>query len=1112
MKKKRINAMSHVWNLRQQVLIFRNFLMIGTFVCCALSVDASAQQKTTVTVNLKNVSLNEVISELKRQTDYDFFYNTELAKSKKNVNVMAKDKQVTEVLDEILPPLNMEYAIQGDMVTIRAGEQKQVQTTESKKLSGTVIDAEGNALPGVTILVKGTTLGTATDMDGKYNLTLPLTGQDLILVFSFIGMDSKEVTYTGQQTINVTLVASATEIDEVVITGIYTRKKESFTGSSQTYRDEELKMVGNANVLQSLKTLDPSFAIIENNEFGSDPNHLPDIEIRGKTSVVGLTDEYETDPNQPLFILDGFETTLQTISDLSMDRVQSITVLKDAAATAIYGSKAANGVVVVETKLPKAGALRLNYNANVQLSFADLTDYNLMNSYEKLTFERLAGCYRLIDDQGNIKDEDQDQIYQDMMKEVARGVDTYWLSEPLRFAVTHRHTLSIEGGDNVFRYGVGLSYGKTEGVMKGSDRQVMNGNIRLIYRKGRLAFTNNLNIDYTKAEREPVAFSEFAQANPYFRKYDENNELQKILYSTYSDTYYNPLWDMEQNNFDVTETTGFTNNFEVDWRVIDELRIRGRFGLTKSNEQSKVFRSPFNSEFDQVSENAKKGSYTETNAQPLNYDGELSITYGKLLREVHMVNAVGGMRFTQNGSNQSEYEVQGFIDDEFSNPAFALGYQEDGKAVYTDAKNRSVSYYLNFGYSYNDRYLLDLNYRSDGSSVFGADKQFTNTWSVGIGWNIHKEAFFIDVPGISLLKLRASIGNPGNQNFDDYISTRVYTYNTDNMNIFGASAIISNLGNRGLEWQKTLDRNIGFDVIFIDNRLRINFDYFNKKTDPLLVYIGTPSSTGTTQIPRNIGEQITQGITLTVNYSIIRKEDVFWSVNMNMRHQTSEYQGIGDNLTKYNIDNQNRNLTRYYDGGSPTDLWAVKSVGIDPATGREIFLDKSGNQTFVHDYDDEVVVGNTEPKVEGVIGTSFYYKGFSASINLRYRLGGQIFMQTLYDKVENLSASKKWENLDKRALYDRWKQPGDEAKFKSISESEVTPMSSRFVEDNNVLSGESISLGYETTNKWLRHIGASSFNVRAYMNDIFRISTVKNERGLSYPFARSVSFSVGLTF
>ena len=429
-----------------------------------------------------------------------------------------------------------------------------------------------------------------------------------------------------------------------------------------------------------------------------------------------------------------------------------------------------------------------------------------------------------------------------------------------------------------------------------------------------------------------------------------------------------------------------------------------------------------------------------------------------------------------------------------------------------DSKNRALSYYLNFGYSYDDRYLLDLNYRADGSSVFGSDKQFTNTWSVGLGWNIHNEAFFENVSGISLLKLRASIGNPGNQNFNDYISTRVYSYNTNNMNIFGSSAIVSNLGNRGLEWQKTLDRNIGFDLVIVDNRLRVNFDYFNKKTDPLLVHIGTPSSTGATTIPRNVGKQITQGVNVTLNYSIIRRDDMFWSVNANMRHQTSEYRNVSDVLTKYNLDNRNRNLTRYYDGGSPSDLWAVRSCGIDPATGREIFLTKEGKQTFVHDYDDEMVVGNSDPDVEGVIGTSFYYKGFSASINLRYRLGGQIFMQTLYDKVENLSSVKKWENLDKRALYDRWKQPGDKAKFKSIADSEVTPISSRFVEDNNVLSGESISLGYESTGKWLSRIGASSMLFRAYMNDIFRVSTVKNERGLSYPFARSVSFSLGVTF
>ena len=1083
--------------------------LLMTFV--SLTATALGQRAT---IKLDNVDLQVAFNEIKQKMGYTFVYNDQVVKNVGKISVNVTSDNVTHILKKCLEGTSLDFYIEDNIVVIKS-KAEQARETERKPVTvkGKVVDEKKQPLPGVTVLLKGTTLGVTTGGEGDFSIVITDTTK-AELVFSFIGMVSQTIPYKsipkGEWTI--VLKDDVQEMDEVVVTGIYSRKKESFTGSTTTFTSKELKMVGNQSVLQSLKTLDPSFAIIENNEFGSDPNHLPNIEIRGKSSIVGLTDEYETDPNQPLFILDGFESDLETINDLSMDRVQSITVLKDAAATAIYGSKAANGVVVVETKLPAMGSLRVNYNGNLQLTFADLSDYNLMNSYEKLTFERLAGCYRLIDDEGNILDEEQDQIYNDLMKEVARGVDTYWMNEPLRFATTHKHTLSIEGGDATFRYGAGLSYGKTEGVMKGSDREVMNGNIRLIYRKGKLSFTNNLNINYSKADREPVAFSEFAKANPYFRKYDENGELKKILFQNYAATYYNPLYDMNQTNFEETKTTGFTNNFEVDWRVIDELRVRGRFGLTKSNEQMKKFRSPFNTEFNSQADIANKGSYEERNTQNLNYDGDFSLTYGKLFNEKHMVNVVGGMRLSQNGSNNSAYKVQGFIDDEFSNPAFALGYQKDGNATYQDSKKRAVSYYLNFGYAYDDRYLLDVNYRSDGSSVFGSDRQFTNTWSVGLGWNIHKEAFFSDIEGISLLKLRASIGNPGNQNFDDYISTRIYSYNTDNMNIFGSSAIVSNLGNRNLEWQKTLDRNIGFDIIFLDNRLRVNFDYFNKRTDPLLVQIGTASSTGVKTLPRNVGKQITEGITLTMNYSIIRREDMFWSVNMNLRHQTSEYKEVSEVLTKYNLDNRNRNLTRYYDGGSPSDLWAVRSCGIDPATGREIFLDKNGEQTFVHNYDDEVVVGNSDPKVEGVIGTSFYYKGFSASINLRYRLGGQIFMQTLYDKVENLSSSKKWENLDKRALYDRWKQPGDQAKFKSIASSEVTPISSRFVEDNNVLSGESISLGYESTAPWLKHIGASSMSVRAYMNDIFRISTVKNERGLSYPFARSVSFSLGVTF
>jgi hypothetical protein len=399
--------------------------------------------------------------------------------------------------------------------------------------------------------------------------------------------------------------------------------------------------------------------------------------------------------------------------------------------------------------------------------------------------------------------------------------------------------------------------------------------------------------------------------------------------------------------------------------------------------------------------------------------------------------------------------------------------------------------------------------------VFGASKQFTTIWSVGLGWNLHNEEFFRNAGyrWLNTLKLRGSIGNPGNQNFDDYVSMRIYRYNNENRNPFGSSVVMSSFPNKGLKWQQTLDRNIGADITAFNNRLRVTADYFNKITDPLLVNVAVPSSSGTTTVQQNLGAQRTIGFTISGDYALIRNQALVWKLNLTMRQLKTRFSNIGNKLDNLNKENKSRNLVRYYDGGSPYDLWAVRSLGIDPATGYEVFLNSNDKQTFVHNYNDERVVGNSEPDLDGVIGTSIFYKGFSASLNMRYRVGGQIFMQTLYEKVENISVASSALNQDKRALYDRWKKPGDMAKFKAISRTETTPMSSRFVEDNNILAGESFSLGYETAStKWLRSIGASSITMRAYMNDIFRISTVTNERGIDYPFARSVSISLGLRF
>ena len=1093
--------------------------LLMTFV--SLTATALGQRAT---IKLDNVDLQVAFNEIKQKMGYTFVYNNQVVKNVGKVSVNVTSSDIKYILAKCLEGTSLDFYIEDNIVVIKS-KAEQARETERKPVTvkGKVVDEKKQPLPGVTVLLKGTTLGVTTGGEGDFSIVITDTTK-AELVFSFIGMVSQTIPYKsipkGEWTI--VLKDDVQEMDEVVVTGIYSRKKESFTGSSTTYTAKELKTIGNQNVLQSLKTMDPSFAIVENNQFGSDPNRLPDINVRGKTSVIGLTQEYEVDPNQPLFILDGFETTLKTISDLSMDRVQSITVLKDAAATAIYGSKAANGVVVVETKAPAPGTLRLTYNGNLNLSFADLSDYNLMNSKEKLEFERLAGYYGDLDANGEIVSEYDQRLYYQRLAEVKRGVDTYWMSEPLRFATSHSHNLFAEGGDDRMRYGLGFSYNKTQGVMKGSDRDVINGNVQLLYRYNSLSFKNYLNLDYSMSSREKVAFSKFSQANPYHRKKNEAGVVEQVL-EIYTDsdanspTYlqelknYNPLYDMTLGSSDETSSFGFTNNFEIDWQVFDGLRAKGRFSISKSTDRGEVFKSPNASDYAETA-STERGSYQETIDENLSYDGDLNVTYAKLFNEVHMVNAVGGIRLASSKSQSSGYKSIGFIDDRYSNPSFSSGYPTGGKPSYFTSEKRSASYYLNAGYAYDDRYLLDVNLRSDGSSVFGLSQQFTTTWAIGLAWNVHKEDFFQNQNWLNFLKLRFSIGNPGNQNFDAYISMNVYKYATGYPNPFGVSAIVSTWGNNDLDWQKTIDQNYGIDLAFLNNRLKVTVDYFYKNTDPLLVYVQTPTSTGTSTVPMNLGKQVSQGLTATLNYMILQRENMSWNFNFNARHITYEYRNIGTALDKFNQENRSSNLVRYYDGGSPSDLWAVRSAGIDPASGREIFIKKDGTQTFEHDYADEVVVGNSDPKVEGVIGTSFYYKGFSASVNLRYRLGGQIFMSTLYDKVENISENALQYNQDKRALYDRWQKPGDVSKYKSISLTDATPMSSRFIADENTLSGESISFGYETQAKWLHRIGASSMTIRGYMNDIFRISTVKNERGLDYPFARTVAFSLGLTF
>ncbi|MBL1409428.1 SusC/RagA family TonB-linked outer membrane protein [Sphingobacterium faecale] len=1086
-------------------------VILLTFNILSVTANTFAQH---LSIRKKNASLVEVFKEIRKQSGYDFLYSDKLIKHAVPVSVDLQNSPITNVLKEVFSEQPFHYTIQGTTIVVKAKFPSIVQTTvdnniQQKTVTGLVTDLSGSPLVGATVTARKSRVQSITDRRGQFTIILHEESDSLRI--TSLGYKPKTIFTTGARALHIKLESTDTKVQDVIVTGVYSRSKESFTGSATTYTGQELKAVANTNIIQSLKTLDPVFAVLENNQFGSDPNRLPDLEIRGKSSVVGLKEEFGVDPNQPLFVLDGFETSLRTVMDLDMERVASITILKDAASTAIYGSKAANGVVVIETKQPLPGQLRISYNSNFNISVPDFSSYNLMNAAEKLQFERLAGRYDF--DYWEASNIAKWQLYNQRLEDVNKGFDTYWLNEPIRTGINQRQTIYAEGGDAHMRYGIGANYNGITGVMKNSKRNTFSGNVDLLYRKDKFQFSNKLTINHTNSSDPSVPFSAYSRANPYYKKTNDEGFVEKWLYNSTLEQVENPLWNASLNSRNQMQGNSINNNFAAEYSPLQSLRVRARLGVTKSIDETDSFTSPENSSYDKT-DPLLRGSLTYKNNSSFQYEGELTTTYGTVLRDKHRINAVAGGRLSSMSSLLNGYTAQGFSKGDYVTAAFAKRFPENGRPAYSESTSRSNSAYLNTGYSFEDRYLMDVTYRLSGSSVFGSNKRYSNTWSTGLAWNMHHETFMKAVPWINLLKIRGSIGNPGNQNFNAYQTYTTYMFANSTTPYFGEAVSLIGLGNPDLKWQTTLDKNVGIDATFLSRKLNFNLDYFQKVTDPLLINVGVPSSLGVNTVLTNLGEQQSRGFNGTVTYSPIydpvnRK---IWSFRYNFRTEHSKIDKIGNALDKFNETGRNKNLNRYYDGANPDALWTVVSEGIDPSSGMEIFVNKNGIYTLDYNFEDEVQVGIGRPKIEGTFGTSFTYKGFSANIDFRYRYGGQAFNNALFNKVENITLSALRYNQDRRALYDRWQKPGDIAPFKGISLTNSTPMSSRFVQDDNSISLESFRVGYEFTGDWMKRSRIRSLRVNAYMNELFVISSIKTERGIDYPFARTVAFSTSISF
>ncbi len=1003
-----------------------------------------------------------------------------------------------------------------------------LQAQNTRQVKGTVYDETGEPFPGVIVMSRKHKLAATTDIDGKFSLSgVPA---DAVLSVEIMSYKTQEIRVADiKKDLKIYLEPDSQVLEESVVTGIFTRKKDSFTGSVQSMTSEDIKRVSNSNVVESLKNLDPSLLVLDNLEAGSNPNAMASMQIRGASTLAAETSNLKSNflakANQPLFILDGFETTLEKVTDMDMNRVQSITILKDASAKAIYGSKGANGVIVIETKALTNDKSRVTYNGSLSIEAPDLTSYNLCNSLEKLDVERREGYYQNGDSFETVA---RQALYNERLKKALEGQDTYWLSKPLRLGIGQKHSVSIELGSKELRALATFSYNDTQGAMKGSFRDVISGNVNVAYRRGGWTFRNIMGISHMNSSESPWGnFNEYAVLNPYLTPYDEEGNLKKVLQmkdytyngvSTFFGLVMNPMYNATIGTTDISQYLAISDNFYAEYQFLKFLRLVARFGIDSQKTRTDEFKPGQHTDFYDTNEILRRGSYEQSNGSYTTYSGDVSAQLNHNINGKHDLFATLDWSISQTNYDEIVNYTEGFPNSNMKSITFARQYATDMVPTGSDGLNRNLGALATAGYSYDNRYMADATIKGSASSVFGTKNHWGIFWSAGLAWNIHNERWMKDkVSWITQLKLRASMGSSGNQNYTSNVALPVYNYYSSAYYNGFTGAALNNMANPELGWEEKMDYNVGID--FRTRSLNVVLDAYIADTQNLVFSRTILPSTGFLSTNDNLGKVRNKGLEASVSWTFYRRGASYISLFGKTAINDNRVLEISDVLKSYNEQQQARAketgmvdpVIQYYDGMPLHSIWVVRSLGINSADGNEIFLDRNGNITTLWSPSNLYNCGSSDPLFNGNFGINGEVKGFGFSLTATFYGGGYLYNNTLLNKVENTTLEN---NVDRRVFSGRWAKAGDVAPFKAQSGigSAVTKATSRFVQKNDVLNLSSATLYYEFPLRVISGLGLSRLRLSLYTNDIFTFSSIDIERGTSYPYARKFSFSVNASF
>ena len=955
--------------------------------------------------------------------------------------------------------------------------------------------------------------GVSTDIEGAFRLVSEV--EDFEVRISYIGykelvIDSKSRKLSAMR---IELEEESNTLNDVVITGFVSKNKETFTGSATEITGLELRQVSGTNLIGAISALTPGMAMVQNTSQGSNPNHTPELVLRGMSSFSNSGQQV----NQPTIILDGTEISMQDLYDLDINEVEKITVLKDASATALYGSKAANGVIVISRKPILESTVRVQYNFTGNLQLPVLSDYNVLSAADKLEYERLAGLY---DAKGAINSAtglplqyEYDELYNKRYKLIAAGLNSDWLSQPARTAFSHDHSLRVYGGASNLRYELTGRFGDTRGVMKDDYRKRYNIGFKLDYYIGTLTLSNRTTYQEVSIKNTPYgSFSQYVQMNPYDRIYNEDGSVNTNLAWDLN----NPLYEATLGNFSTSGTRTFSNSTDLRWDINKMFLVTGHFNVSSDMGSSDIFTSPNSLSYKDVTDLSKKGQYTKGASKGISYNGNLVATFNKFFKDESLISISSGWEINYAKSSSETIQAIGFFNDQLSYIGNAVGYPASSKPYGSQVETADVGFFTTGNLSWRNRYFVDATLRTTGSSQFGENNRYGHFWSAGIGWNVMNEKFMKSVKkNFDVFKVRASTGYTGKVSFSPFQAMTMYQYSNDYEYKNGIGAVPLTIGNVDLTWERTMNYNVGIDLSMFGRRLNFTVDAYIRNTTDLLLDKAKAPSTGVTTAKSNLGELQNKGIEFQLDGYIFQTNEFYWRLATTGYMNRNKITKIDKALEEINKQNQENAYTslaplpQYAEGESVTALKLVRSAGIDPATGKEIYIKRNGEYTFQYDPADKVLIGDTEPAFTGTFSTNLFWKGFSLYALFNYRMGAWVYNTTRVSKVEG---SDPRYNADQRVFDDRWKEPGDHAIYKDIADSSRPEQTTRFAEKENTLTLGSLNLGYEFSENVCKRLRVRNLRTGINFTDILRLSTVKIERGTDYLYSQGFELYLNVTF